>query len=346
MKLGNLNTLDSTFKIISTISNEFEVLGITDTYLLKKDHLLFIKNKKFLEEFLLKNKNLQSVCLVIEKKFLEKLTPDELVHLESNAKLICITDDVNLSMSFLSKSFYDEYYNSPNDIVDGRQMGTATIHPTAWIAQGVFIGENITIHENVKLHPGVVLMSGVEIGEGSEVFPNSVIYRNVKIGKNVRIHAGCTVGADGFGYNFYNGEHLKVWHTGSVIIQDNVEIGPSSSVDSGTFSPTVIGEGTKLDNLCHVGHNAHLGKGVILCGGAAVAGSSTLEDYVVIGGQSAIGNALLIGKGVQVAAMSGVIGNVEAGEVVGGYPARNFKEWMRGVALVRKLVKGENNVIK
>ena len=214
MKLGNLNTLDSTFKIISTISNEFEVLGITDTYLLKKDHLLFIKNKKFLEEFLLKNKNLQSVCLVIEKKFFEKLTPDELVHLESNAKLICTTDDVNLSMSFLSKSFYDEYYNSPNDIVDGRQMGTATIHPTAWIAQGVFIGENIIIHEDVKLHPGVVLMSGVEIGEGTEVFPNSVIYRNVKIGKHVRIHAGCTIGADGFGYNFYNGEHLKVWHTG------------------------------------------------------------------------------------------------------------------------------------
>ena len=109
----------------------------------------------------------------------------------------------------------------------------------------------------------------------------------------------------------------------------------------------MIGEGTKLDNLCHIGHNAHLGKGVILCGGTAVAGSSTLEDYVVIGGQSAIGNALLIGKGVQVAAMSGVIGNVEAGEVVGGYPARNFKEWMRGVAHGSKVsVKEENNVTK
>ena len=168
----------------------------------------------------------------------------------------------------------------------------------------------------------------------------------MKIGKRVRIHANCTIGADGFGYNFYKGEHLKVWHMGSVVIGDDVEFGANSCADSGTFSPTVVGAGSKLDNFCHLGHNAHLGKGVILCGGAAVAGSATLEDYVVLGGQAAIGNAITIGKGTQVAAMSGVIGDVEPGSTVGGYPARNFKEWMRGVALIRKLVRGESNATK
>ena len=241
----------------------------------------------------------------------------------------------------MSKYFYDEYYKNPNDIVDGRQMGSATIHPTVWIAQGVFVGENVILKENVKLHSGVVLMSGVVIEEDSEIFPNVVIYRNVKIGKRVRIHANCTIGADGYGYNFYKGEHLKVWHTGSVVIHDDVELGASTSVDSGTFSPTVIGAGSKFDNLCHIGHNAHIGKGVILCGGAAVAGSATLEDYVVMGGKAAVSNALNIGSGVQIAALSGVTGDVAPGEVVGGYPARNFKEWMRGIALVRKLSRGE-----
>lgn len=346
MKLGNLKKLDSSFNVISTISAEFEVLGITDTYLLKKDHLLFVKNKKFLKEFFDKNQNNKDVAIVLEKKFFEQIKPEELKKIEDYTKFISTTDDVNLSLSFMSKSFYDEYYKDPNDIVDGRQMGTVIVHPTAWIAQGVFVGENVTLHENVKLHPGVVLMSGVEIGSDTEIFSNTVIYRNVKIGKRVRIHANCTIGADGFGYNFCKGEHLKVWHMGSVVIGDDVELGASTSVDSGTFSPTVVGAGSKLDNLCHLGHNVHLGKGVVLCGGAAVAGSATLEDYVVVGGKAAIGNALTVGRGVQIAAMSGVIGDIEAGQVVGGYPARNFKEWMKGIALVRKLVNGEKDVTK
>ncbi len=346
MKLGNLKTFDSSFQIISSTDNELEVLGITDNYLLRYQHLLFIKNRKFLQLFFEKNNNQKNVCIVLEKKFYASLNSADLKLIEECSLCICTTDDVNLSMSFMSKYFHDEYYKNPNDIVDGRQMGTVTIHPTAWIAQGVFIGENVVIGENVKLHPGVVLMSGVNIDEETEIFSNTVIYRNVKIGKRVRIHANCTIGADGFGYNFYKGQHLKVWHTGSAIIEDDVEIGANSSVDAGTFSPTILGAGSKLDNLCHVGHNAHLGKGIILCGGAAIAGSAILEDYVVLGGQSAVGNALNIGKGVQIAAMSGVIGDVDAGEVVGGYPARNFKEWMRGVALIRKLVKGEKDVTK
>lgn len=346
MKLGNLKILDSTFNLISSAHDDFEVLGITDTYLLKKDHLLFIKNRKFLKDFFDKNQNNKNIIIVLEKKFFDQLKTEDLTAIEAQTQFISTTDDVNLSMSFMSKSFYDEYYKKTNDIVDGRQMGTVTIHPSAWIAQGVFIGENVILHENVKIHPGVVLMSGVEIENDTEIFSNAVIYRNVKIGKRVRIHANCTIGADGFGYNFHKGEHLKVWHMGSVIIGDDVEFGANSCADSGTFSPTIIGAGSKFDNFCHVGHNAHLGRGIILCGGAAIAGSATLEDYVVVGGQAAIGNALTVGKGVQVAAMSGVIGDVEPGAVVGGYPARNFKEWMRGIALVRKLAKGEINVTK
>ena len=179
-------------------------------------------------------------------------------------------------------------------------------------------------------------MSGVEIHEGTEIFPNTVVYRNVKIGKHVRIHGNCTIGADGFGYNFKNGEHLKVWHMGSVIIHDHVEIGAGTCIDSGTFSPTIIGAGSKIDNLVQIGHNCRLGKGVILCGQSGLAGSCSLGDYVVLGGKAAVGNGVTVGKASQIAGNAGVISNIGDGVVVGGFPARDIKEWMKGVAYVRK----------
>lgn len=173
--------------------------------------------------------------------------------------------------------------------------------------------------------------------EGSEIFSNVVVYRNVKIGKSVRIHANCSIGSDGFGYNFFKGQHLKVWHMGSVIIEDQVEIGANSCIDGGTFSPTVIGHGTKIDNQVQIGHNCRLGRGVIMCGQSGLAGSCIIGDYTVMGGRAAVAPGIIIGKAAQVAGNAGVISNVGDGEVVGGFPARDIKEWMKGIALVRKL---------
>jgi len=271
-----------------------------------------------------------------KKKYFDLLDESTKTTLTDKAKFLATIADVNIGMSLLSKPFYDEKIGHPNDIVDGRQMGSAVVDSTAWIAQGAFIGENVIIGANVKIHPGVILMSGVEIHEGTEIFANSVIYRNVKIGKHVRIHGNCTIGADGFGYNFKNGEHLKVWHMGSVIIHDNVEIGAGTCIDSGTFSPTIIGAGSKIDNQVQIGHNCRLGRGVIICGQSGLGGSCTLGDYAVLGGKAALANGISIGKAAQVAGNAGVIGNVDDGEVVGGFPARDIKEWMKGVAYIRK----------
>ena len=266
----------------------------------------------------------------------DRVSPDQLELIKQKAWWVATVLDVNLAMSFLSKPFYDEKIGNPNDMVDGRQMGTASIHPSVWIAQGAFLGENVTIAENAKIHSGVTLMSGVTIGEGTEIFPGTTIYRNVKIGNNVRIHANCVIGADGFGYNFSKGVHHKVWHMGSVIIEDDVEIGAATCIDSGTFSPTKIGRGSKIDNQVQIGHNCKLGTGVILCGQAGLGGSTTIGDYTVFGGDAKAANGLKIGKGVQIAGGAGVINNVEDGEVLGGFPARNIKEWMKGVAYIRK----------
>jgi UDP-3-O-[3-hydroxymyristoyl] glucosamine N-acyltransferase len=336
LKLGNLKNSDQSFQIIHG-SSDLDVQGITDNHLLSPGHLVFIKNKVFLTEWFEKTKGEKQTGVVIEKKFFESLAEDQKQKLNAETLFLATVDNVNLAISWLSKPFHDEKFKTPNDIVDGRQMGSASVDSSAWIAQGAFIGENVKIAADVKIHSGVVLMSGVEIAEGSEIFSNTVIYRNVKIGKGVRIHANCTIGADGFGYNFNKGEHLKVWHMGSVIIHDHVEVGANTCIDSGTFSPTIIGAGSKIDNQVQIGHNCRLGRGVIVCGMTAIAGSCKLQDFAVIGGQVAIADGLTIGSGAQVAGNSGVISDVPAGVTFGGYPARNIKEWLKGIAYVRKL---------
>lgn len=336
MKLGNLKKIDSSLEVFKG-DDELFVLGITDNFELTRHHFVFIKNKNFLNDWLEKSKTPECTGLVFEKKFFDLLNFEIKSQVLKSAYFVASVLDVNLAMSYFSRPFYDEKIKNINDVIDGRQMGSASVEPSAWVAQGVFIGENVLIHADVKIHPGVVIMSGAEIGTGSEIYPNTVIYRNVKIGKNVRIHSNCSIGSDGFGYHFKHGEHLKVWHMGSVVVGDQVEIGSNTSIDGGTFSPTVIGAGSKIDNLVQIGHNCRLGIGVIICGQTGLAGSCSVGDYTVMGGRAAVAPGVSIGKGAQIAGNAGVISNVGDGEVVGGFPARDIKEWMKGVAFVRKL---------
>jgi len=302
--------------------------------------LMFIKNKYFLEEWFLLSSStdkLEKIHLVIDKKFYASLAEDARSKIfRQEVQMISTVESVDMAISYFSKVVH-ELTPTKNDFVDGRIMMTVDIHPNATIAQNVFLGEGVSIASGVKIHSGVVIHSGVKIDEEVEIFPNVVVYKNVKIGARTRIHAGSVIGSDGFGYNHHRGIHHKVYHFGSVEIGADVEIGSNVSVDQGTFSPTIIGDGTKIDNLVQVGHNVRVGKGVLLCGNVALAGSSELGDYVVVGGHSAVSNGIKVGSATQVAAMSGVTHHVEAKQVVGGFPARDIKEWMRSMATLRKL---------
>ena len=162
------------------------------------------------------------------------------------------------------------------------------------------------------------------------------IYKNVTIGDNARIHSGSVIGADGFGYNHKDGVHLKVWHMGGVIIENDFEMGANSCVDQGTFSPTRIANGVKLDNHTQIGHNSDIGNGVILCGHAGTAGSVTLGDFTVLGGYVAIGPGLELGAGCGVGGGGKVLCDWPANSQISGHPARPIKEWLRGIAWVRK----------
>ncbi len=345
MKINDLLKFDSTLKIVKNPEWPEEILAISALDGLLPNSFIFIKNAKFLDKFLPLVETARSLKLgvVIDEKFYSLMSAEFKTKVD-NLDWIVTSPNVPLSLTILSKPFYDLKMKDMNTQVDGRQMGTTQIDPTARISQNVFIGEHVIIGANVEILSGSVILPHVSIGDNSKIYPNVTIYPFTTIGKNCRFHSGVVIGGDGFGYTFHQGEHKKIWHMGGVIIHNDVEIGTNSSVDAGTFSPTIIGSGCRIDNLVQVAHNVKLGRGCVLCGQAGIAGSAVLEDYVVLGGRAAIGPDSHIGMGTQVAggAMVNESAIWPAGSKLGGHPARDLKEWMKGFAYVRKMSLKDN----
>ena len=154
----------------------------------------------------------------------------------------------------------------------------------------------------------------------------------------MRVHAGTVLGSDGFGYVFDSDFHRKVPQVGNLIIGDDVEIGANVTIDRGALGSTVIGKGTKIDNLVQIGHNVKIGKGCVLAGQSGIAGSTILGDFVMVGGAASISDHLTIGDGAKIAGKSGVMRDVAAGETVAGYPAVPVRQWHRQTAALTKLI--------
>lgn len=217
------------------------------------------------------------------------------------------------------------------------------INEKSFVSDKCYIGNFVTIEEGVKILEGAIIEDGCYIGKNSiigektRIYPNVVIRENVKIGNNCIIHSGTVIGCDGFGYINISDKHVKIPQVGGVIIEDDVEIGSNVSIDRATLENTVIGCGTKIDNLVHIAHNVKIGKNCLILAGAAIAGSTVIEDNCIIGGQAGISDHLRIGKGAIVMSKSGVISNIKSGEVVFGYPARRRMEFMRIEAAMSKL---------
>ncbi len=226
---------------------------------------------------------------------------------------------------------------------------TTAVHPTAELGQGVSLPEHIrigafaVIGDNVILGDYTIVESfcqvgnGTRTGTGCHLYPHVTIYPDTELGDNVYIHAGCVIGADGFGYMLLGGVQKKIPQLGQVIIHSNVEIGANTTIDRGTIGPTVIGEGTKIDNLVQIGHNCVIGRHSILCAQVGLAGSTVVGDYVYLAGQVGVAGHLTIGDRAMVGAQSGVSNDLEAGGKYFGYPAR---EAMR----MKKIMAVENSL--
>ncbi|WAK01500.1 UDP-3-O-(3-hydroxymyristoyl)glucosamine N-acyltransferase [Methylobacter sp. YRD-M1] len=199
------------------------------------------------------------------------------------------------------------------------------------------IGENAVIGDSSDILAGAYIGKNAKIGKNCRIHPYAVIYDDVVIGDNVIIHSGAIIGAEGFGYKFRNGAHVKVPQVGNVVIEDNVEIGANTCIDRGALGSTVIGMGSKIDNLVQIGHNNKVGKHVIMCGQVGVSGSCTIEDYAILAGSAGVADHVTIGRGAIVLARSGIAGDVKAGAQVFGSPAKDKKEAYKEQIAISKL---------
>jgi UDP-3-O-[3-hydroxymyristoyl] glucosamine N-acyltransferase len=235
--------------------------------------------------------------------------------------------------------------NRPSSLFGATGVGTgASVHATARLERDVIVD------------PGVVIGPGAEIGAGTTIAANAVIGPGVRIGRScaigagatvvfalvgdrVIIHAGCRIGQDGFGYIPDRKGALKVPHTRRVILQDDVEIGANTTIDRGGRRDTVIGEGTKIDNLVQIGHNCTIGRHCFIVSQTGISGSVEIGDYAMLGGQVGVADHLTIGSGAKLGARSGVITDVPAGVQWGGFPARPFRDWLKTEVLLSRLVR-------
>lgn len=225
----------------------------------------------------------------------------------------------------------------------------AGVHPSAHLAEGVELGENVSIG------PFAVIERGARVGDGSRVGPHAVVgaksvvgrdcvihaqatlYPGVVVGDRCIVHSGARVGKEGFGFVWLDGGHRKIPQVGGCVLEDDVEVGCNTTIDRGSIGDTVVGAGTKIDNLVQLGHNDRIGRHVILVSQVGISGSTTVGDGAVLGGQAGVGGHLRIGAGARVGAQAGVTGDVPDGETYSGYPARPHREAMRAQGFLFRL---------
>jgi UDP-3-O-[3-hydroxymyristoyl] glucosamine N-acyltransferase len=235
----------------------------------------------------------------------------------------------------------------PSSLYETRDTAGAHIHTTARLEDGIIIEPGAVVGPRAEIGSGTVIAATAVIGSEVRIGRDCAIgagasISNALLGDRVIIHPGCHIGQDGFGFVMGGEGHLKVPQIGRVIIQDDVEIGAGTTVDRGAIRDTVIGEGTKVDNLVQVGHNVSIGRHCVLVAHVAISGSSTLEDFVVLGGRVAVNNNITIGEGAQIAATSNVNGDVPPGARWGGTPAKPVKQWFREMVTLERLARDKD----
>ncbi len=255
----------------------------------------------------------------------------------STTKTLIKVPNARVAFARVMQLFY------PENAIPAGIHPTAVIAPLAHIDPTAHIGPHCVIGDGVKIGPRTALIGGNHIGANAQIgadcrlYPNVTIYGNSILGDRVRIHASSVIGADGFGYVFDAGSQIKVPQIGNVILGDDVEIGACSTVDRGALGSTIIGAGTKIDNLVQVGHNVQLGKHCIVCAEVGISGSTKIGDYTTLAGKVGLAGHLKIGNRVTVMAQAGVMNDIPDGERWLGSPAVKDRQFKRQIIAIQQL---------
>lgn len=252
-------------------------------------------------------------------------------------KTVILVADPDLAMCDVLKMFAPPQDSVEQGIHPSAVIGRDAVVDNCAIGPQVFVGINARIGEGSVLYSGVSIGRDTHIGRNCVLWPNVVVREGVTIGNNVIIHANSTIGADGFSYIQREGRHVRVPQIGTVVIEDDVEIGANTTIDRARSGATRVRRGTKIDNLVMVAHNCDIGEGSLLAALTGIAGSTKLGKYVVCGGQAGIIDHLDVGDGVQIGANSCVLNDIPAGQLVRGTPAREVTRFGREHIALRKL---------
>ena len=280
----------------------------------KKDYISYLDSPRYTKYL----EDTNASVIIIDKDY----------NITDKNKIFIQVENPKISFSKLLDKFKTTYPIVP------QISQNSTIDKSVLLGENVYIGDNVVIKKNVEISNNVVIESGTvilencKIGSNTYLGPNVTIYMDTVIKKSVHIDSGCVIGADGFGWSTLENKHIKVPQIGNVIIEKNVWIGANCCIDRSTFESTIIGEGTKMDNLIQIGHNVTIGKNCLISGGTAIGGSTVIGSNVTIAGQVGIIDHLKIGDNVQVVGGSAVLNDVLKGQV-GGVPAVPLRAFVK-----------------
>ena len=293
-----------------------DIFDVKDLVAAQKNEITFLHSKKY--ENVAKNTK-ASFCITL--KNLNYILPKNCIPLN--------VDKVLVSLAKITSRFY------PTSIEDNFDETISPIEETKFkstvkFGKNVLIGKNVSIGSNCSIGHNTIIEKNVSIGNNSSIGSN-VILRSTVIKNNVKILDSCVLGKHGFGFFPSNGKNLRYPHIGIVIVEDYCEIGCNSTIDRGSLSNTIIGKNTYLDNQIHIAHNVKIGENSIIAGQVGIAGSSIIGSNVKIGGQAGISGHLKIGNNVEIGGGSGVIKDIPDNSKVMGYPAKNIRDFLKGI---------------
>ena len=296
--------------------------GVSSAENPQKNNIVFAESKEYLNK--------------AEKKGADLVIVSE--GLESKLDLIRV-DNPRLAYARIASLFFESPFLNIG-IADSSVLAeNISLGSEVKIGANAIIEKDVSLADEVIIAPGVYIGQNVKIGKGSIIYPNTVIEKGTVIGENVIIHSGAVIGADGFGYVSEGEKQKKIPHLGSVIIEDDVEIGANVTVDRGTNGKTIVGEGTKIDNLVQIAHNVEIGKNCLIVAQVGIAGSTILEDNVTLAGQVGIIDHKKIAENSIVAAKSLVTKDLSSGKFYSGNPAQNHRQELKKEAAMRKTPK-------
>lgn len=300
--------------------SDLEISGLNTLLDSSKNELTFLQNKKYLKDLT----NTKAGAVLVNEEFKDKVP---------NNTIAIVCDEPYITLAHISKLFAPKIIETNGE--------DAFVGENTKVMPNVYLGYGSKIGKNCNIMAGAFIGDNVSIGDNTTIYPNVTVYRDCTIGNDCIVHAGTVIGSDGFGFaNTKDGKYIKIYQNGNVEIGNDVEIGANCTIDRAVFKSTLIKDGARLDNLVHIGHNCIIGNGSILVSQVGLSGSTKLNEYVVMGGQSGTAGHLEVAPFTTIAARGGVTKSItEPKKSWAGFPLMDHREWLKLQGKVAKLLK-------